>query len=161
MEVRFTPDSHAAHSLLAQVLLLREEWEGAVDSLLAALKVRPDDHKARKRLVQLYVKLKRPNDAALHVGEIPKGDDDRASLAYNIALVFYGKKQDAKAARLLKVALGSDSKHPRTWYLLGLVRLRQGNLPSAKENLERYLEIEPSGSEADEARKALADIESQ
>ena len=135
------------------------EKEDAVDSLAASLELQSDNATARKLLVRTYLELRRPNDALLHVSQFPRDDGDSALLAYNVGLVFYDMKQDAKAARALKVALAADPTHAKTWYLLGLTRLRQENKESARGNLRKFLELQKTGREADNARKLLAALE--
>lgn len=157
-ELQSSPGSAQTRMTLALVLRDAGRKEDSAKELLACLEVEPGNAKARKLLVSTYQELGRLNDAALHIAELPKEDEDLSKLCYNVALELYDKKQDAKAAQLLRIALGADKAHAKTWYLLGLVRLRQGNPGSARENFEKFLVIEDVGKEADEARRVLASL---
>lgn len=157
-ELVATPGSTQTRMTLALVLRDAGRKEDSAKELLALLEGDPGDVKARKLLATTYQELGRLNDAALHLAELPKSEEDLARLCYNVALELYEKKQDAKAAQLLRTALSADKAHAKTWYLLGLVRLRQGNPGSARENFEKFLAIEVEGKEADEARRVLASL---
>jgi len=51
------------------------------------------------------------------------------------------------------------SNWPRAYHRLGLVHLNKGDLPKARENLKKFLELDPQNPEAPGVKAAIAAIE--
>ncbi|MFN7971433.1 MAG: tetratricopeptide repeat protein [Acidobacteriota bacterium] len=155
LEVAVTPNSAQTH---CQLGILRHDLgkpSPAAQSLARCVELDPRNQAALKLLLATYVELKRPNDATLLLEKLPKDDADLPSFAYNVALIFYGKNQDAKAASALRTALAAKPDMASAHYLLGLTLARQDKDDEAKTELKAYLDAEPSGEHAADARKAL------
>lgn len=77
------------------------------------------------------------------------------SIAYNEAVEFLNKGDDAKAKPLLEQALQADPKYADALFQLGMVYFRLGETPKAKETLKKFLEVAPKHKEAPTATEML------
>lgn len=77
------------------------------------------------------------------------------SIAYNEAVEFLNKGDDAKAKPLLEQALQVDPKYADALFQLGMVYFRLGETPKAKEMLQKFLEVAPQHKEAPTATEML------
>lgn len=77
------------------------------------------------------------------------------SIAYNSAVEYLNKGDDAKAKPLLEEALQADPKYADALFQLGMVYFRLGETPKAKETLQKFLELAPKHKEAPTATEML------
>lgn len=77
------------------------------------------------------------------------------SIAYNEAVEYLNKGDDAKAKPLLEQALQVDPKYADALYQLGMVYFRLGETAKAKETLKKFLELAPQHKEAPTATEML------
>ena len=78
-----------------------------------------------------------------------------ASSLFNDAAKLINSGKDAEAESLLKQAIAADDKFAPAYYELGMVYVRMGKNADAKTNLQKYLELEPSGKDAPTAKEML------
>lgn len=117
-----------------------------------------------------------PNDIGLHHlwGDIlgQAGRYDEAETAYmgairtdpsagnfnklGTALLTWGRYDKAEIA--LSQAVQADPNIPEPYYRLGQVLVATGDEARATEQLQRYLELDPNGSYAEDARKLLESL---
>jgi tetratricopeptide (TPR) repeat protein len=91
--------------------------------------------------------------------EFLKGIDDAAVNGpdgyFNIA-IYYLRKSDAPNAIIyFSKALAKDPKLGDAYYWRAMSYIRDGKLPEAKADLQKSLEVEPNGTNAANAKKAL------
>jgi len=77
------------------------------------------------------------------------------AVAYNEAVAFLNKGDDAKAKPLLEEALAADPSYPDALFQLGMIYLRSGDSAKSKELLNKFLEVAPEHKEAASAREML------
>jgi tetratricopeptide (TPR) repeat protein len=74
---------------------------------------------------------------------------------FNDAAKLINEGNDKEAEPLLKRACEADPAFAQAHYELGMVYVRTGNAAGAKEHLQKYLELEPSGKDAPVAKEML------
>jgi tetratricopeptide (TPR) repeat protein len=76
---------------------------------------------------------------------------------YNKAVEAFnaGKTKEAKAQ--LQKVMQVDAKYPEAYYLLAMVEFGEMNLKGTKQNLQKYLELAPTGKNAATAKEMLND----
>lgn len=77
------------------------------------------------------------------------------TIAYNEAVEFLNKGDDAKARPLLEQALQADPNYGDALFQLGMVYFRLGETAKAKEMLQKFLEAAPTHKEAPTATEML------
>jgi len=89
---------------------------------------------------------------------VARGVDARpgleAAAIYQMGRVHYERGERDAARRLFRQSISLPSAPPGAWFYLGEA-LSSDNSPAARQAYERYLELVPSGSLSDRARRAI------
>src|SRR6185436_6652854 len=78
-----------------------------------------------------------------------------AGQLFNDAAKLINSGKDDEAEKLLKQAVSADATMARAYYELGMIYVRSGKAADAKANLQKYLELEPTGKDAATAKEML------
>jgi uncharacterized caspase-like protein/peptidoglycan/xylan/chitin deacetylase (PgdA/CDA1 family) len=109
---------------------------------------------ANDRGLQLY-REKRYDEAAAQFTEALKLRPDFAQAANNLGFVYYRQQRYAEAARWLENTLKIDPSRAVAYLNLGDAYLHDGHKAKAKQAYTTYLELQPQGSGAEQARDQL------
>jgi len=123
--------------------------------LMARLEQKPTDLKAQQTA------------QASNTSAQTKNDDRQNNIAENITKLSFdeayskgvdlcnaGKLSEAK--RYLKRAVETNPRFADSYYFLGICEHRDGNLKTAKDNLQKYLQLAPNGQHAAIVRGILS-----
>ncbi|MDR2189076.1 MAG: polysaccharide deacetylase family protein [Azonexus sp.] len=117
----------------------------------------PDRQRAQQandRGLQLY-REKRYDEAVEQFTEALKLRPDFAQAANNLGFVYYRQQRYAEAARWLENTLKIDPSRAVAYLNLGDAYLHGGDKTKARQAYATYLELQPQGSGADQARTQL------
>ena len=109
---------------------------------------------ANDRGLQLY-REKRYDEAVAQFTEALKLRPDFAQAANNLGFVYYRQQRYAEAARWLENTLKIDPSRAVAYLNLGDAYFNAGDKPKAKQAYSTYLELQPQGSGAAQARAQL------
>lgn len=109
---------------------------------------------ANDRGLQLY-REKRYDDAVAQFTEALKLRPDFAQAANNLGFVYYRQQRYAEAARWLENTLKIDPSRAVAYLNLGDAYFHGGDKARAKQAYTTYLELQPQGSGANQARAQL------
>ncbi len=109
---------------------------------------------ANDRGLQLY-REKRYDEAVVQFTEALKLRPDFAQAANNLGFVYYRQQRYAEAARWLENTLKIDPSRAVAYLNLGDAYFNDGNTTKAKQAYSTYLELQPQGSGAAQARSQL------
>ncbi len=109
---------------------------------------------ANDRGLQLY-REKRYDEAVAQFTEALKLRPDFAQAANNLGFVYYRQQRYAEAARWLENTLKIDPSRAVAYLNLGDAYLHGGDKARAKQAYTTYLELQPQGSGANQARAQL------
>lgn len=109
---------------------------------------------ANDRGLQLY-REKRYDEAVAQFTEALKLRPDFAQAANNLGFVYYRQQRYAEAARWLENTLKIDPSRAVAYLNLGDAYLHGGDKAKAKQAYTTYLELQPQGSGAAQARAQL------
>lgn len=112
---------------------------------------------ANERGLQLY-KEKRYADAAEQFAEALKLRPDFALAANNLGFVYYRQQRYAEAARWLENTLKIDPSRAVAYLNLGDAYAKAGDREKARKAYSTYLELQPQGSGAEQARTQLQSL---
>ncbi|MDR0777219.1 MAG: polysaccharide deacetylase family protein [Azonexus sp.] len=120
----------------------------------AAVSDRQRAQQANDRGLQLY-REKRYDEAVAQFTEALKLRPDFAQAANNLGFVYYRQQRYAEAARWLENTLKIDPSRAVAYLNLGDAYRLGGNPAKAKQAYATYLELQPQGSSANQARAQL------
>jgi tetratricopeptide (TPR) repeat protein len=138
--------SYRNHQLLAESLLERSDWGGAVKEFQSALAMEPNDSELYFGLGRAYLKAGRISDAAEQFQTALKLDPFDPSVTYSVGLCHYLRKEPDKAIHFLRKAVSQDPNLLAAREQLGRVLVMQGQHAEAVPELEASLPVDSDGS---------------
>ncbi len=145
------PEMIAAWEALARADLRAKDYAGAIESANKALEIAPDETDMFEILYTAYTATGDKAKAAEAKKKMPAD----AGTIFNDAVKLLNAGKDAEAEPLLRQSIQANDKFAPAYYELGMVYIRLGRMAEAKENLVKYLEIEPNGKEAGTVKETL------
>lgn len=145
------PDLTAGWSALARLYLRAKNYPKAIDSANKSLAIDAEDMDMNAVLFEAYTATGNKAKAAEYKAKLPA---DSHSL-FNDAAKLINAGKDGEAEPLLRQAIAADEKFGQAYYELGMVYVRTGKNDQAKANLQKYLEIEPTGKDAATAKEMM------
>lgn len=118
------------------------------------------DSKDQNALIYFVLSLKNAGESAeaeKYQLELDKLMGPNAGATYNKAVEAFNAGNMKDARPFLLSTLDIDPKYADAFYLLAMCDYAEMNLKGAKQNLMKYLEIAPTGKNADTAKAMLAD----
>ncbi len=143
----FTP----AMIALAKTHLKSKNYPKAIDAAKKALEIDDEDTDMWAVLYNAYTATGDKAAAAEAQKRLPAN----AGQLFNDAAKLINAGKDTEAEKLLKQAVAADDKLARAYYELGMIYVRANKSADAKTNLSKYLELEPTGSEAATAKEMI------
>ena len=145
------PEMIAAWEALARADLRAKDYAGAIESANKALEIAPDETDMFAILYEAYTATGDKAKAAEAKKKMPA---DAGSI-FNDAVKLLNAGKDAEAEPLLRQSIQANDKFGPAYYELGMVYIRLGKMAEAKQNLMKYLELEPNGKEAATVKETL------
>lgn len=146
------PDLTAAWIALAKASVKTKQFPRAIEAANKVLEIDNEDTDMWGVLAQAYTATGDKAKAAEAQSKLPKN----ASALFNEAARLINGGNDAEGEKLLKQAIVADEKMAVAYYELGMIYVRSGKAAEAKQNLEKYLALEPSGKDAPTAKEMLS-----
>lgn len=145
------PELVAGYGALAKLYVRQKDYAKAIDRANKALSFDPDQPDIYAVLYEAYGATGDKAKAA----EAKKKMPANAAVLFNDAAKLINANKDSEAEPLLKQAIAADEKFAKAYYELGMVYVRAGKSADAKANLQKYLELEPTGADAATAKEML------
>jgi tetratricopeptide (TPR) repeat protein len=146
--------------LSGQLYEQKRDWAKAKDSYQKALQLQSDNPLASNNLAYVLLEQGGDVDTAMSMAQIARrGMPDSPNAADTLGWAYYHKGAYKSAIDLFKEALKLNKDHPEVatfHYHLGLAYQKTDQNGLARQQFERALKIDPSFSNADDARKLLA-----
>lgn len=144
-------DLTAGWEALAKLYARTENWPKAIISAGKVLEISAEEPDMFTILAQAYDKTGDKTKAKEYGEKAPANPP----ALFNQAAGLINGGNDKDAEPLLKRAVDADPSFAQAQYELGMVYVRMGNTASAKEHLQKYLDLEPEGRDAPVAREML------
>lgn len=145
------PEMIAAWEALARASLKVKDYPGAIEAANKALELAPDETDMYSVLYDSYSATGDKAKAAEAKKKMPAD----AAVIFNDAVKLLNAGKDAEAEPLLRQAIAANDKFGQPYFELGMVYIRSGKMAEAKQNLLKYLELEPNGKDAATAKESL------
>jgi cellulose synthase operon protein C len=160
------PQEATFYILLGQIYQLRQNWAKAEDSYQKALGIKRDDPVAACNLAYVMVQSGANLDVALSLAQTARrGLPDSAGVADTLGWIYYQKGAYHSAVDSLREALklsqeSTAADSSRFHYHLGMAYAKSGQITLARRQLETALKLNPNSSDAQDAKKELAQLKS-
>ena len=124
------------------------------------LSIDPRAPVAANNLAWIYVSSGRNLDQALQLAQAAQQQiPEEPHVNDTLGWIYYRKNMQSFAVRHLELSVKNDPNNPNSHYHLGMAYLASGDSVKAKKALQRALSLKPDFDGAEEARKALVQIE--
>ncbi len=170
------PNQHVIHAFLGNTYRQMRKYDQAIASYqmaLTALAKKPSPNSEiayRTSMAVAYAMEGKGKEAYATVDNVPDLSAKRLSLSYfNIAAAFVKTGRLAEAVEAFKKSLGADPNNAEAQYQLAVTLVSMATVteegqtipaPGTLEAYKRYLEIEPMGSHAAEAKTMITALTS-
>lgn len=145
------PDLAAGWQAIARMQLRLKKPAAAIEAANNALALDPDDSSMQSVLFDAYTQTGDKAKAAEAKTKMPAS----APVLFNDAARAINAGKDGDAEAILKRAIEVDGTFSAAYYELGMVCVRTGKNADARQYLEKYLEIDPKGKDAETAKEML------
>jgi tetratricopeptide (TPR) repeat protein len=145
------PDLVAGYSALAKLYLRAKDYPKAIDRANKVLAIDAEDADMHTLLYEAYT----ATGDKVKAEEFKKKMPANPAVLFNDAAKLINAQKDSQAEPLLKQAIAADDKFAVAYYELGMIYVRSGKSADAKTNLQKYLELEPSGRDAATAKEMM------
>jgi tetratricopeptide (TPR) repeat protein len=149
--VTLKPDLTSGYIALARLYLRQKTYDKAIDRANKALAIDTDNMDMNAILFESYTATGDKAKAAEYKKKLPANPRG----LFNEAAKLINANKDADAEPLLKQAIAADENFAVAYYELGMIYVRSGKNAEAKTNLQKYLELEPTGKDAATAKEML------
>jgi tetratricopeptide (TPR) repeat protein len=149
----------AATTMVGTILTLQNKRDEAREQYKRALDLDPQMPVAANNLAWDYAQNGGNLDVALQLAQTAKAKlPNEAQVSDTLGWIYYKKDLAGLAITSLEEATKQAPSDPSIRYRLGLAYLKSGDQQKARGALVQALKLNPQFREADDARKALAEI---
>jgi tetratricopeptide (TPR) repeat protein len=152
--MKLRADLPAGPGALAHLYLRSKNYPKAIENATKALTIDADDMDMNSILADAYNATGDKAKAAEYTAKLPANP----ATMFNQAVPLLNKGDYAGAEPILKKVVAADPKFARAWYQLGIAGMQRGDTAAARTAFEKYLELDPKGTDADVAREALKSL---
>lgn len=145
------PDLTAGWQALAKVAARSKQWDKAINAANKAIELMVDELDIYAVLYEAYTAKGDKVKAAEYKGKLPANP----GALFNDAARAINAGKDSDAEPLLKQAIAADEKFGQAYYELGMLYVRSGKTADARANLEKYIEVDPTGKDVATAKEML------
>ena len=135
--------------------------ENKVKALSTIAEQQPTSARPRIELGNLYFDSERYTDAIKWYGDAFKLNPKDVNVSTDLGVSYYYTNQPDKALAQFDESLKIDPKHAKTLLNVGIVRaFGKQDLQGAEQAWQRVMELDPTGPEAQAAKRALDSLKS-
>ncbi len=159
--VQNNPREGALFLLAGNVYENKQDWVRARQMYEKALTVQPDNPVASNDLAYVMLQQGGNVDVAFAMAQTARRQlPDNAASADTLGWAFYQKHVYTSAIGLFQEAIHKEPENATFNYHLGMAYAKNGQAALAKQQLDRVVKIKPNSSEAEDLRRALAEMKS-
>jgi len=157
------PVQPAIFANLGVALSNLKKYDDSVAAFRKAIELKSDDAALFANLSAALADAGKIEEAAKAVAELAKLNPSFAGLGYyNLGIVLINRGKSKEAVETFSKAIEIDPKNAKSYYQLGIAYFGSTDTMSqAVSNLEKYLQLEPTGPYVDAAKKLLEAAKAQ
>ena len=152
------PKEPTFYLLSGSIYEQRGDWDRAKQMYQKVLAIQPDNPVASNNMAYVMLQQGGNVDMAFEMAQKARRQlPENASSADTLGWVFYHKHVYTSAIDLFREAVKKEPDNALFNYHLGLAYAKNGQLPLARQQLDKVSKMKPNSSEADDLRRALAE----
>lgn len=152
------PSQAAIFGNLGMALLRTKKYDDSIEAFKKSIALSPTDAGVHGQLSLAYGESGKMDDAEKEVQEAAKLDPTQAGISYyNLGAVMLLRGKTKEAVDMFKKAVEADPKNAPSYYQLGIAYFGSTDtIPAAISALEKYLQLDPNGTNAESAKQLIA-----
>lgn len=160
------PNEHGLYIMLGDLYRSRQDWTGAADAYQKALALKPENPQASHDLASVLLQSGGNLDFALSLAQTARRRlPNSPAIADTLGWIYYQKGAYRSAVDSLREALRLGEKtgaadNPTFHYHLGMAYAKSGETTLARQQLQQALKLDPNATDAQVAKKQLAELKS-
>jgi tetratricopeptide (TPR) repeat protein len=155
------PKEIAFYLMAGGVYEKKQDWEKARQMYQKVLELRPDNPLASNNLAYVMLQQGGNVDVALAMAQTARRQlPDNPNSADTLGWAYYQKGVYTTAINLFKEAVKKDPESVTYNYHLGLAYAKNGQAGMARQQLDRVGKIKPGSTEAEDLKRAVAQMKS-
>ena len=158
---RNNPKEGAFYLLAGSIYESKQDWDHAKQMYEKVLALQADNPVASNNLAYVMLQQGGNVDVAFAMAQTARRQlPDNASSADTLGWAFYHKHVYSSAIGLFQEAVHKEPDNAIYNYHLGLAYAKNGQTALARQQLERVVKMKPNSTEAEDLRRALAEMKS-
>ena len=139
----------------------KKDWDKAKEMFQKALAIEPDNGYASNSLAYVMLEQGGNVDVAFAMAQTARRQlPDNPNTADTLGWAFYHKQVYTSAIGLFQEAVHKEPDNALFNYHLGLAYAKSGQASLARQQLDRVVRIKPNSTEAEDLKRALAEMKS-
>jgi len=157
------PGQPAIFGNMGVALAALKKYDDAVAAYRKSLALKPDDAPTQALVSLALANAGKVDEAMLAVTEVAKLDPALAGQSYyNLGAILTNRGKSKDAVEVFKKAIAVDPRNAPSYYQLGIAYFSSTDtIPQAVTALEKYLELQPAGADAETAKQFIAAAKAQ
>lgn len=153
------PKQPTFYLLAGSIYETKEDWDRAKQMYQKVLAIQPDNPVASNNLAYVMLQQGGNVDVAFEMAQSARRQlPDNANSADTLGWAFYHKHVYTSAIGLFQEAVKKEPDNALFNYHLGLAYAKNGQAALARQQLDKVSRIKPNSSEAEDLRRALAQL---
>src|SRR5262249_12857225 len=153
--VKKNPDLPAAWKALSVMAYERGDWAKTLQYGKQAVDLDPSPN-MYSMLADAASKSGDKKTAAEYQARFAEANPDTPEVLYNPSVEAYNKTKMKDAEEALTKAVSARPDYALAYFWLGMAEINLKKNPAAKGHFQKYLELDPKGSEAETAKEMLS-----
>lgn len=143
---------------LARIYAAEKNTDKALEFLTKAISVDPANQQMKIVAANAAMDAGLADKALEFLASIDDAQVANGDGYFDIAVGFLRRNDSENAVNYFTKALAKDPKIVEAYYWRGIAHVQQRKMEEAKADMQKVLELEPSGPNADKAKKALEQL---
>ncbi|MEO8362401.1 MAG: tetratricopeptide repeat protein, partial [Vicinamibacteria bacterium] len=140
---------------LARIYAAEKNTEKAIEYLQKSVDSDPSNQQLKLVAANAAMEAGMTDKALVFLASIDDAGLQNGDGYYDIAISFLRKSDSANAVAFFTKALAKDPKIVDAYYWRGISYVQQGKLAEAKVDMQKVIELDPTGPNGAKAKKAL------
>jgi tetratricopeptide (TPR) repeat protein len=147
-----------AEQRIGATYIQEKQYAAALDHLQKALDAEPGNATVQLIMAQAAFEGGQKERGMALVAALDPASVKDPDVAYNLGVELLNAGRPAEAATFFTQSIALDPKYVDGYFRRGLAQINLGHTAEAKADLQRVLELSPTGPQADLARKAVEQL---